>query len=299
MAAMEPPPAPISIMSITGALIGMPEPFLNRCSRAASMNGAISARPPSIRQAFAVVPPMSNEMMSALSTRLPKNAVARPPPAGPLSSIRMGKARAASRGNQATGRLHQPQRAAKSAGRQLSFQPPEITVGQRLHIGIRAGRGEALVFPKFRDHGRRNRNGNFRQHGADGFGCRTLVGGVAVAVQETNGNRLDAISGKLGGGAAHVTEVDRLHHVAVAIHALAHFQPAVARHQRFGELQGQIIDVVALLRAHFENVAKSGCGQQTKFRAFALDQGIRHERGCREQCQRCRRETGRRPAPIR
>ena len=30
MAAIEPPPAPISIISMTGALIGKPDPFLNR-----------------------------------------------------------------------------------------------------------------------------------------------------------------------------------------------------------------------------------------------------------------------------
>ena len=83
-------------MSITGALIGRPEPFLKRCTRAASIIGAISARPFSIRQALAVVPPMSNEITSAWPAASPKNAVARPPPAGPLSSMRIGKSRAVS-----------------------------------------------------------------------------------------------------------------------------------------------------------------------------------------------------------
>ena len=54
-------------MSITGALIGRPEPFLKRCTRAASIIGAISARPSSIRHAFAVVPPMSNEITSRMA----------------------------------------------------------------------------------------------------------------------------------------------------------------------------------------------------------------------------------------
>ena len=97
MAAIDPPPAPISIISITGALIGRPEPLVKRCTRAASSRGEISARPPSIMQAFAVVPPMSKDSTSSSPAALPNSAVAMPPPAGPLSSRRIGKSRAVSK----------------------------------------------------------------------------------------------------------------------------------------------------------------------------------------------------------
>src|SRR4029077_14875699 len=42
---IDPPPAPISIMSITAALTGRPEPFLKRCMRATSIADATAARP--------------------------------------------------------------------------------------------------------------------------------------------------------------------------------------------------------------------------------------------------------------
>ena len=71
--------------------------------------------PSSIRQALAVVPPMSKEITSVLPAAAPKKAVARPPPAGPDSSRRIGKARAVSGETQAARGMHQPQRAAEAA----------------------------------------------------------------------------------------------------------------------------------------------------------------------------------------
>ena len=94
MAAMDPPPAPISIMSITGVLIGRPEPLAKRCTRAASSTGMISKRPSSISAALAVVPPMSKEMTSLWPANRPNQAVASPPPAGPDSSSRIGNSQA-------------------------------------------------------------------------------------------------------------------------------------------------------------------------------------------------------------
>ena len=57
--AIEPPPAPISIISITGIEIGMPEPFLKRAVRSTSNLLAVAGVKSSISAIFAVVPPMS------------------------------------------------------------------------------------------------------------------------------------------------------------------------------------------------------------------------------------------------
>ena len=57
--AIDPPPAPISIISITGMEIGMPEPFAKRVVRATSKDRAVLGAKSSIRQILAVVPPMS------------------------------------------------------------------------------------------------------------------------------------------------------------------------------------------------------------------------------------------------
>ena len=96
MRAIEPPPAPISIMSTTGATTGSPDPRLNRWTRAASIIGAIAGRPPRTRQILAVVPPMSKATRSRRPNRSPKNAVTSAPPAGPDSRRRIGNRRAVS-----------------------------------------------------------------------------------------------------------------------------------------------------------------------------------------------------------
>ena len=56
---MDPPPAPISIISMAGTEIGMPLPFLKRAVRAVSNVLAVRGEQSSIRAILAVVPPMS------------------------------------------------------------------------------------------------------------------------------------------------------------------------------------------------------------------------------------------------
>jgi hypothetical protein len=86
----DPPPAPISIISITGMRTGIPEPFRNRSARAISKRRAVWGRASSIRQSLAVVPPMSKES-TASSPRSRASFAARiAPPAGPDSTSRMG-----------------------------------------------------------------------------------------------------------------------------------------------------------------------------------------------------------------
>ena len=57
--AIDPPPAPISIISITGMEIGIPDPLAKRVLRATSKLRAVFGVKSSIRQILAVVPPMS------------------------------------------------------------------------------------------------------------------------------------------------------------------------------------------------------------------------------------------------
>src|SRR6266513_1077068 len=78
-------------MSTTGAFTGRPDPRLNRCTRAASIIGAISGRPSLTRQILAVVPPMSKATRSFRPSRSPKKAVTSAPPAGPDSRSRIGR----------------------------------------------------------------------------------------------------------------------------------------------------------------------------------------------------------------
>ena len=59
--AIEPPPAPISTMSITGMRTGMPLPLAKRYARATSKWRDCCGVKSSISVIFAVVPPMSND----------------------------------------------------------------------------------------------------------------------------------------------------------------------------------------------------------------------------------------------
>ena len=93
---MLPPPAPISIMSITGTSRGKPLPFLKRYTRATSDSEARAKSPPAVRMALAVVPPMSKAKTSRRPAILPQYAAARAPPQGPDSTSRTGNSAAVS-----------------------------------------------------------------------------------------------------------------------------------------------------------------------------------------------------------
>ena len=51
--------------------------------------------------------------------------------------------------------------------------------------------------------------------------------------------------------------IERGQHVAVSVQPFGNFQAVAARHQRFGELQEKVVDVVALLGAHLQDVAEA------------------------------------------
>ena len=94
---MEPPPAPISTMSMTGTRMGSPLPLRKRYSRATSKERLVCGTPPSIRQILAVVPPMSKDSTESRPQRRARSLAKMAPPAGPDSARRMGKRTAVSR----------------------------------------------------------------------------------------------------------------------------------------------------------------------------------------------------------
>ena len=88
------PPAPISIISITGMRTGMPEPLMKRAARAISnLRARSGAWQLSIRQSLAVVPPISKDRTS-LQPGLTRamRAARMAPPAGPIRPAGWGNA---------------------------------------------------------------------------------------------------------------------------------------------------------------------------------------------------------------
>jgi len=78
---------------------------------------------------------------------------------------------------------------------------------------------------------------------------------------------------------AHAVEIERGDDLAVAVDALGDLQAAAAGDQGFGVLQEQVVNIVALLGAHFDDVAKSGGCDQAELRAAALDQRVGDQGG--------------------
>ena len=180
--------------------------------------------------------------------------------------------------DQAAGGVHEPQRAAEPELPQLALQAPDVAVHQRLDEGVRAGGGKALILPQLGNHVRRQADGHVGQCGADGGPRGALVGGIPVRMQEAHGDGVHAVGGEAARLGGDRVEVERDEGVAVAVHALGHLQPAAARHQRLGILQEQVVDVVALLGAHLQDVAEALGGDEAEAGAAPLDQRVGHQR---------------------
>ena len=111
-------------------------------------------------------------------------------------------------------------------------------------------------------HVARDRHRQVREFGPDEVAHHPFVHRVAVGVQEADRERLDPVLHQLAHLAAHRAWVDRLQHGAVAAHPFADLAAVAPGGEGFGEGQEEVVDVVALLGAHFEDVAESAGGQQ-------------------------------------
>ncbi len=73
---------------------------------------------------------------------------------------------------------------------------------------------------------------------------------IAIGVQETHGDRLYALRRQSSHGSAELRLVKRLQNAAVAVHAFGDLDPVPSWHERIGELQKQVVNIVPLLGAH-------------------------------------------------
>ena len=181
--------------------------------------------------------------------------------------------------DQAAGRMHQRQRTTEGAGGELALQALEIAAHQRLDIGVGRRGDEALVLPDLGHDLARQRDGELRAGFADDAGRFLLMGRVAVAVEEADRDRLAAGGIQLTGGVAHGLGIERGDDLAVTVDPLGHLEAELPRNQRIGEGQEQVVNVVALLRPHFEDVAEALGGDQAELGALAFDHGVGDERG--------------------
>ena len=136
-----------------------------------------------------------------------------------------------------------------------------------------------MVLPHLRHHLGRERDGEFGKFLADDAADPLFVRRVAVGVEEANRHRLDPFRQQRAQRRADGGFVQSDDDIAVAVHSLGHFQAEVARDQWFGKAEEQVVDVVALLRAHLEHVAEPGGSEQAELGPLALDDRVGDERG--------------------
>src|SRR5262245_47728907 len=98
-------------------------------------------------------------------------------------------------------------------------------------------------------------------------------------MKKANRDRLYFIGGQLAHRRSHGGLVESRSPLPVTIHSFRHFEPTLTRDQRLGELEKEIVNVVALLRAHFEQVAKTLRGDEAELDTLALDQSIGDQGG--------------------
>ena len=100
------------------------------------------------------------------------------------------------------------------------------------------------------------------------------MAGVGVGMEEDDGEGGDALGGKSCRCLEHGGLVEGHAHVAVHAHALRHLQPQVARYQRKGLYDLDVVELVFALAADLERVAEALGGDEPGRRTLALDHGI-------------------------
>ena len=256
--AMLPPPAPISIMSMTGVRTGSPLPALKSCAsrdlECVDLHRLSLAHQRPFRGGASHV--------EGKQVRKREGAAVHRGHQGAGGRSRLDdahrKAPGKGRGQGAAARAHHVEAPAKTEAAESALDALQVAVEHRPGVGVDAGGGEALVLSPSREDFRRRGDKELRKRRLDHPPKRFLVGRIGVGVQQTDRERLDAfLPHQLLHRDAGRFDVEGALHRAVEAHALGHFPAPRAGHDRVGKGDAQVEDVVALLLAHVRNVAKS------------------------------------------
>jgi hypothetical protein len=181
------------------------------------------------------------------------------------------------RGNPAA-RCHQQQRTGKAGALKLAFQSAEITSHQRLDVGVGAGGGETLVFAHLRRNIGRQRHRHVRQAARDRIAGAALVIGIGEAMEKADRDPLDPLRRKCVERAREAALVERHQHISLGIDPLAHRKAQAARHQRWRQVDVDVVLLEAVFVPDFDDVAETFGRQQRGLRALALDHRVGGER---------------------
>ena len=215
--AIEPPPAPISTISITGMRSGRPLPF-EKAVDARHFERARGLRPRLVDQADLCGRAAHVERQHLVEPMLARDAAREDRAA---RRARLDKAhREADRSldrRDAAARAHQQHGAFEPVARELALEVGQIAPHQRLDVGIGAGGGEALVFTHLRRHVGRERHRDLGQALPYRVADAALVLRIGEAVQEADRDRLHLLRRERVDRGREARLVERHQHVALRV----------------------------------------------------------------------------------
>src|SRR5919202_2944134 len=120
----------------------------------------------------------------------------------------------------------------KAALRELPLQASQVASHEWLDVGVTDRRRGTLVLPNLRHNLGGDRDREPWELGADELGDRALMLGVAVGVQEADGDRLHVLIHQTRDLPSHRGQSGRLQWHAITAHALCYLDPPGAGHDR-------------------------------------------------------------------
>ncbi len=175
---------------------------------------------------------------------------------------------------QAAGRLHDQERAAKACARQMLSDLGQIARDVRADIGIGRDRRGTFELTIFLRQLVGCGDENARQKPLKDRLGAPFMRWVAVTMKEQNRHRFDRLTFQHSGKLGDLLVPQRLQDFASGQHPLVHFVAVLARHQRPVLGKEQIVGIGPVHAPDLIDVAKAFGDQQRRLRARPLQDGV-------------------------
>ena len=175
--------------------------------------------------------------------------------------------------------MHQEDGAIRAFFGQAALQAAQVGFHQRLDIGVGDGGVEAFVFPHLGRDLRGQRDHDARQSFRKNLGNHPFVGVVHVGMQQAHGDAFIPRLAQVVGQSLDLGPVQRDQRAAIGVQPFADGVAAIARQQRIGKLQVEIILFEPAFGAHLDHVAEAFGRDQRRLGPAPFDQRIGGQRG--------------------
>ena len=213
--------------------------------------------PFSISEAFAVVPPMSNEIALSMPMRRASSRTPTTPAAGPDSMMCIGVAAAASAVVSPPFDCISKSGAVDAAAPQPAAQPAQIALDDRPDIGVDDRRRCPLVFVDDRQHLGADRERDIGRQPRRDLLDPDLMRRVQIRVQQADRDRLDPLADQKPHRALDARLVERPVDAALGVDPLVDLDPQAALDERRRLGPRHVVEPRHPQIADFEHVAET------------------------------------------